>query len=224
MTNACEKMNYLISNAVANVNLVAVCYQLIKTAPVDEQPELLEYFFVGYKSIPTTEELKLPKTISGEDERKYMLHYGKLVDIHMEELQKQNLFEKDFYSQLWAFIFESPVFPNEKARIIALFDCAIDKRLPYFKLDRDRALSMENEEYRKICAQIGDDMFAKLGFILNANFDQKTEQASLVVQMMDKMPDYIQRCVFLTRVIAHYKNEILRLLQLKISMDALTDD
>ena len=223
MTNASEKMNYLISNAKANVNLAAVCFQLIKSAPVDEHPKLLEEFFVGYKSTPTTGELKLPRTISDEEERKYMMRYGKLVDTHMEELQKQNLSEKDFYTQLWAFICESPVLPNEKARIIALFDCAIDKRLPYFKLDRDRVLSMENEEYQEICKQIGDDTFAKLEFILNGDFDQKTEQASLVVQMMDNMPDYTQRCVFLTRIIAHYKRELLRM-HLKMSVDALADD
>ena len=150
MTNANEKMNFLISNAKANVNLAAVCFQLIKSAPVDERPKLLEDFFVGYKSTPTTGELKLPITISDEEERKYMIRYGKLVDTHMEELQKQNLSEKDFYAQLWTFICESPVLPNDKARIIALFDCAIDKRLPYFKLDRDRVLSMENEEYQDV--------------------------------------------------------------------------
>lgn len=223
MTNANEKMNYLISNAKANVNLAAVCFQLIKAAPADERPKLLAGFFVGYKSTPTTGDLKLPVTISEEEERKYMLRYGRLVDTHMEELQKQNLSESDFYAQLWAFICESPVLPNEKARIIALFDCAIDKRLPYFKLDRDCVLSMENEQYQEVCKQIGDDTFAKLDFILNGDFDQKTEQASLVVQMMDQMPDYTQRCVFVTRIIAHYKRELLRM-HLKMSADALADD
>lgn len=76
MTNANEKMNFLISNAKANVNLAAVCFQLIKSAPVDERPKLLEDFFVGYKSTPTTGELKLPITISDEEERKYMIRYG----------------------------------------------------------------------------------------------------------------------------------------------------
>lgn len=223
MTNTSEKMNYLISNAKANVQLAAACFHLIKSSPADEQPKLLEGFFVGYKSTPTTGEFELPRTISDEEERKYMMRYGKLVDTHMEELQKQNLPEKDFYTQLWTFISESSVLPNEKARIIALFDCAIDKRLPYFKLDRDRALSMENEEYQKVCKEIGDDTFAKLEFILNGDFDQKTEQASLVVQMMDKMQDYTKRCVFLTRIISHYKHEMLRM-HLKMSMDALTDD
>lgn len=223
MMNVNEKMNYLISNADADVNLAAVCFQLIKVAPVDEQPKLLEVFFVGYKYTTTTGELELPITISDEEQRKYMMRYGNLVDTRVEELQKQNLSEKDFYAQLWAFICESPALPNEKARIIALFDCAIDKRLPYFKLDRDRVLSMENEEYQDICTQIGDDAFAKLEFILNGDFDQKTEQASLVIQMMDKMQDYTQRCVFLTRIISHYKRELLRM-RLKMTANVLADD
>jgi len=223
MTNVSEKMNYLISHAKADVNLAAVCFQMIKNAPSDAQAGMLEEFFIGYKSMPTTGDLKLPMTISNEEERKYMLRYGKLVDTHMEELQKQNLPEKEFYSQLWKFICESPVLPNEKARIIALFDCAIDKRLPYFMLDRENALSMENEEYQEICKQLGETVFSKLEYVLNADFDQKTEQASLVVQMLDNIKDYNQRCVFVSRIISHYMHELLRM-KLKMSIDSLVDD
>ena len=52
-------------------------------------------------------------------------------------------------------------------------------------LDRENALSMENEEYQEICKQLGETVFSKLEYVLNADFDQKTEQASLVVQMLD---------------------------------------
>ena len=104
MTNANEKMNFLISNAKANVNLAAVCFQLIKSAPVDERPKLLEDFFVGYKSTPTTGELKLPITISDEEERKYMIRYGKLVDTHMVLVRRklQNTTRRYMYGILQA--------------------------------------------------------------------------------------------------------------------------
>lgn len=222
MTNVNEKMNYLISHAKADVNLAAVCFQMIKNAPDAAQAGMLEEFFIGYKSMPTTGELKLPITISKEEERKYMLRYGNLVDTHMEDLQKQNLPEKEFYTQLWTFICESPILPNEKARIFALFNCAIDKRLPYFMIDRENVLSMDNEEYQEVCKQLGDNLFSKLEYILHADFEQKTEQASLVVQMLDNITDYNQRCVFVSRIISHYMRE---LLSLKLKMfESLGDE
>lgn len=214
MTTFSEKMNYLISHANADVNLAAVCFQMIKNAPKDVQSGLLEEFFIGYKSMPTTGELQLPITISKEEERKYMLRYGKFVDTHVEELQKQNLPEKEFYSRLWEFICESADLPNEKARIIALFNCAIIRQLPYFMLNRNGALSMEDEEYQKVCRQLGDTLLSKLEYILHSDFDQMSERASLVVQLLDGIEDYKQRCVFMSRIFAHYMHELL-LLKLK---------
>jgi len=185
MTSASEKMNYIIAHAKANVNLAAVCFQFMKSASPGERPQLMEEFFVGYKSTPTDGELLIPQTISDDEEHKYMLHYGSVVDAYMMELQDQHPSEKDFYTDLWNYISESPILPNDKARVVALFNCAIDKRLPYFKLDYEQVLSMENEEYKAVADQIGESTFSKMEYILNAEFEQKTEQASLIVQMMD---------------------------------------
>ena len=218
MTSASEKMNYIIAHAKANVNLAAVCFQFMKSASPDERPQLMEEFFVGYKSTPTNGELLIPQTISDDEEHKYMLHYGSIVDAYMMELQDQHPSEKDFYTDLWNYISKSPILPNDKARVVALFNCAIDKRLPYFKLDYEQVLSMENEEYKAVADQIGESTFSKMEYILNAEFEQKTEQASLIVQMMDGIKDYRQRCVFMARLVSYYKHELLKM-RLRISTD-----
>lgn len=210
MTNANEKMNYLISHAKANINLVSVCFQLINSAPKEERPKLLETFFLGYKTIPTKGDLSIPETIGKDEELKLMHRYGKVVDAYLEELQEQGFETHEFYSQLWDYISSSPVLPNEKARIIAMFDCAIDKRLPYYRLDRSKTLSMENDEYKAIQEAIGNETFAKMKYILNINFTQKTERASLIVQMLDSFTDYKARCVFMTRIISHFEEEMMR--------------
>lgn len=223
MTNTSEKMNTLISLAKADVQLVAACYPLIAEAPESEKAELLKEFILGYKTTPTTGELKLPKLISDMEEQRGMLRYGPFTDNMIKMLQKADLSEEEFYEQLWFYLQSSPLLPDTKARIIALFDCAIDQHLPYYKLDRDLALSMENAEYREVCSQIGDDVFAKMKYILDADFDQKTEQASLIVRMMDTLPDFTSRSVFMSRLISHYELRF-HLMSLDRAMEVLKKD
>lgn len=211
MTNVNEKMDYLISHARADVNLTAMCFQLIKSAPTTEKPKLLESFLIGYKSTPTKGDVNLPQVISDDEERKLMHRYGKIVDAFMEDLQEQGLAELEFYTQLWEYIENSPVLPNDKARVIALFDCAIDKRLPYYQVDRSKMLSMENGEYQAIAERIGERNFAKMEYILCASFEQKTERSSLIVQMLDEIKDYEAKCVFMARIMSHYDNEIMKM-------------
>lgn len=204
MTKASEQIRTLISQAKADVQLAAACFPLIAFAPKEEQPHLLKEFLLGYKTLPTTGELKLPKAISDDEEQRGILRYRLFVSLRLQELAKADLDEEEFYAQLWDFLLNSPLFPNAKARIVALFNCALDRRLPYYKLDRDQALSMTDEEYAEACDRIGDDVFARMDYILDTDFDQRTEQASLIMQMMDELPDYDSRCIFMSRIISHY--------------------
>lgn len=204
MMNTSEQLAHLIGQAKADVQLAAAGFSMISSAPTDEQPQLLKEFIVGYKTAPSSCELKLPQLISDDEERHGMLRYGWSNDSMLQILQKADLSEDDFYAQLWDYLKNSPVFPDTKMRIVALFYYSIDHRLPYYKLDRDQALTMENAEYRDACRRIGDDVLGRMEYILDADFDQKTEQASLIVRMMDELPDHVSRCVFMSRIIAHY--------------------
>lgn len=209
MMNATEKINYLIFHAKADINLVSACFQLINSAYGEERANLLENFFIAYKTMPSKGDLKLPETIREDEVRKLIHRYGPIVDAYLEELQEEDFTEGEFYERLWNYIAESPVFQDKKARIIALFNCAIDRRIPYFQINRTKILSMDDEEYYAIQEAIGNKLFAKLEYVLNANFEQKTERASLIVQMLDSCTNYKERCVLMTRIISYFEREIM---------------
>lgn len=209
MTHSDSTLHFLLSNVNKGINLTAACFNEIKKAPAEEQPRLAEDFFILYKSAFSFGKIKLPTLVSSSEDKKYTLKYHDLVDSRMMELQNQELSDREFYTRLWSFLRDDPVFPNEKARIVAMFICASDQRMPYFKLDKDQMLSMDKEEYAAAMKDLGEHLLAKLEYILRADFDQNTEQASLIVQMMDQVPDHKLRCVLMSRVLAYYSRKLL---------------
>ena len=165
----------------------------------------------GYSTVPTDGSLELPTAFSREEERRLLLLYGKKVDAFMEGLQGQGVSEQEFYAKLWEYIETSPVLPNDKVRVIALYNCAVDKRIPYYQIDRRQALFMENEEYQAVKGSIGHKILGKMEYILNADFTQKTERASLLLQMLEELTDDKEKCVFLSCMQSHYEREMMKM-------------
>lgn len=210
MTRNEEKIHDLCSKADADINLCRVAYTVIDNAPKEERAALLEAFVVGYSNTPTDHSVDLPHFMDHDEQERIRQKYGRQVDKRMVALQKMGLSEKEFYDKLWNYLSSTPFLPNFEARVVALYNCVIDKRLPYFAIDRRSALSMEQDEFVSLLASIGEKTFDRMEYILNADFDQKTEQASLIVSMMDSLKSFEERTVFLARLISHFKTERLR--------------
>ena len=109
---------------------------------------------------------------------------------------------------------------DDGARAFAIFDCCIDKRLPYACVDLTSGLQMENEEFAKYIEQLGD-VIDRINYILGANLQQKTERASLLLREIDTCESYKERTVLLATILNRYESDALRkaLLQIKLSSD-----
>lgn len=211
MTRNEEKIKELCSSASADINLCRVAYTVIDNAPEEEKAALLEAFIIGYRNTPTDHSLDLPRFMNDKQKDLMLKKYGRQVDKRMMALQDMELPEKDFYDKLWRYLSTTPFLPTIEARVIGLYNCVIDKRLPYYAINRSAALSMDQENFEALIASIGEKNLSRMEFILNTDFDQKTEQASLIVAMMDSLKTFEERTVFLARVIAHYKAELHRM-------------
>lgn len=211
MTRNEEKIKELCSSASADINLCRVAYTVIDNAPEEEKPKLLEAFIIGYRNTPTNHSLDLPRFMDDKKKDLMLKKYGRQVDKRMMALQDMELPEKDFYERLWRYLSTTPFLPTFEARVVGLYNCVIDKRLPYYAINRGAALSMDQEDFESLIASIGEKNLGRMEFILNTDFDQKTEQASLIVAMMDSLKTFEERTVFLARVIAHFKAELHRM-------------
>lgn len=206
-----EKLNYLVSHASADINLCAAAYSVISEAASEEQGQLLKEFIIGYKQTPSDGKLDLPVIMENEEEHRFMRRYGKIVDGYLEDLQEKSPSEAQFYDELWKYIQYAPELTSKKIRVFALFDIVIDKRVPYIQIDRSSMLSMDNDEFRALNRQVGEERFAKLEYILNGSFEQQTQRASLVVKILEEIPDFKLKTVFMARLIAHFSRKLDRM-------------
>lgn len=208
MTNTREKLHRVISHAKADVNLCAYALPMLNEVPEKERVDLFKTFILEFRNTLTDEEMELPITINKEEEHILKNRYSRMVNAYIEVLIERNLPEVYFYNELWRYITDSNVFSDAKGSIIALYMCALDKRLPYYALDKSRAVKMDQETYMMYLDIIGNDTFAKMEYILNGDWKQKTEQASMLLELLEKYDDVNTKTVFLSRIISHYTSEM----------------
>lgn len=206
-----EKLQFIVSHAKADANLCAVAYQIIKGSSPDERASILEEFVKGFRGTPTDGSMKLPTVITKAEERGLMERYGNYVDQKIEELIEDNLEEHEFYEKLATFIVSDSMLQDGTAGAIAIFDCVIDKRFPYHRVDVSKALTMDHERYLEIIKTIGDDKLEQLDSALNYDFNQKTERASVVLSLIGARENYEERVVMMSRVLAHFEREIMKM-------------
>lgn len=146
-----EKMEFMVSHAKADINLCAVVYRMLCGVDSEEQAELLARFIKGYQETATDGSVDVPIVISDEQERYLTRKYQRMVDGHLEELinTRPILSKQEFYEKLTDYIMNNQSLRDNGAREFAIYDCCIDKRLPYAPIDLESGLRMENDEYNK---------------------------------------------------------------------------
>lgn len=97
------------------------------------------------------------------------------------------------------------------AGAIAIFDCVIDKRVPYHRVDVSKALAMVQERYLEIIKTIGNNELDQIESALNYDFEQKTERASVVLSLIESRDSYEERVVMMSRVLDYFECEIIKM-------------
>lgn len=225
-----EKINFLVSHARANLNLCVAAYQIIEKTSIEDRPTLMETFIRGFKNTRTDESIEIPEVFNEETEHAYTRRYQRIVDGHLEEFLNAGFSKEDFYAELTNYIMTDKNLLDDGARAFAIFDCCIDKRLPYACVDLTSGMRMENKEYAACIEQLVEDI-DRVNYILNANLQQKTERASLLLRELDSCDDFKKKTVLMATILNRYDADAIRkaLLQIKLSTnptlaDLLSDD
>lgn len=117
----------------------------------------------------------------------------------MENLIQQKMTEDEFYQNLWGKICDSTLLPDKKAQTAFLVCLWFDFRIPYYQVGQ--GCRMEDEEFAQLCDQIWPTI-KKAYFILSIPMAQKTQRASLLMELADGIEDERERIVFWALVIA----------------------
>jgi hypothetical protein len=223
-----EKLRVIVSHAQTDVNLCAVAYKMMKVCDSEERAQIFEEFVKSVRRDKTDESMKLPVVITKREEANLMSRYGSYVDQKLEQFLKDNLEESDFYAKLADFIFDDEMLQDGKAGSIAIFDCIIDKRLPYHKVDTTSAITMDNDQFAKVLKSIGDDALETIDSAMSHDFDQKTERAGVVLNLIESRERKEERVAMLIRAFGHYEKQILQLhereLKRQLLKELMSDD
>lgn len=218
-----EKLRVIVSHAQTDVNLCAVAYKMIKSCEPEERAQAFEEFIKSVRRDESDGSMKLPVVITKREEANLMSRYSSYVDQKLEQLLKENLDESEFYMKLTDFFFNDEMLQDGKAGTIAIFDCVIDKRLPYHKLDTSGAISMDKEQYAEIVRTIGDEILEAVDSAMSHDFDQKTERAGVVLALIESRESREERVAMLIRAFNHYEKQIIQFYEREIKRRLLRE-
>lgn len=132
--------------------------------------------------------------------------YGEIIDTllatDIKIALKKGYSENEFYQTVWKNIVCNPLFSDEDQRVFTLYYVLIDKRVPFFTIAE--GLEMENEDYRECLKECSEDVL-KIKFILAVDFEQKTQEASNLLDVILKKDTYEKQVALLAKTIAELR-------------------
>ena len=174
-----EQMVKLLSTADGpKFSICSQLYRLILSADSIEMPSLFEKAINLYEDIDSDKTVQID--VSPYEDQKEILKnkYGDIVNSFIEFFVAQQETSKAFYENIWESIQNNVFFPTEASKVFAFYYVIIDRRVPYFELEQ--GYKMSNEAYKKLRKKYATTL-KKVRYIYNAEFDQRTERASLLL-------------------------------------------
>lgn len=192
-----------------DVNFAMQILELILDQEKEIQCKLIQYVCELWATIKSSKEIDVPEKISKAKYKKMESLYGEAVDAILSAYTRKGLLEgwdrEQFYSHLWEFISTNIMWSSMEEKAFALYYIAIDQRTPYYNVGT--GLKMSGDDYTKIQDEIFEAT-REFNFIIALNFSQRTEEASLVLNLINRMDTEEQKIVLLSRIIGYYKDRI----------------
>lgn len=178
-------------------NIAAAIYRMILQD--GNQYKAFQYFLENADDIDSSESQEADEYFRVAEINQLEKKYGKLVEGIIDKLISKHLEEDEFYKELWNKIVKTDSeFEKEEEKIFALYKIWEDNRIPYFKLDD--GLKMQNEKFKEIISEKNLEI-KKAAFILNSEYDQRTEKSSLLLELIKSCENEQEMAVLLAVIL-----------------------
>lgn len=183
----------------------AIVYDLICES---EEPEKAwQYFFENADYIDSSDEKEVDAFFTAQQLQKYEKEYSNLIDGILNKLVMRHCEKKEFYSELWESIMHSNIVCEGKnEKIFAIAKIWSDTRIPYFQV-KD-GIKMSDEEFSEIIKN-NKERLQEVTFILNCQYEQRTETSSLLLEILEKCKDNKEKAVVMAKIIELSERKIL---------------
>ena len=138
-----------------------------------------------------------PKVFFENNGAAILLDINQLAMRIVSNMVQRKVKESFFYHCLWEKICDDTLLPDKVAQISFLICLWIDVRIPYYEIGE--GCTMENDEFLEIRSCILPAL-KKARFILAAPISQKTQRASLIMELADSLEDERHKAVFWANV------------------------
>lgn len=202
--STCSKMD---------INFALQILELVLKQEEQIQSELVQFVCEIWGTIRSSKEIEVPERISAATYEKLKAIYGEMVNaVLLSYIRKgisENWDREQFYVHLWNCISTNAMWSTLEEKAFALYYIAIDVRSPYYNVGV--GLKMSDDDYSKIQEEIFE-AFREFRFIIALDIPERTEEASMVLKVLDKMETDEQKIVLISRILAHYNEKIQELI------------
>lgn len=155
-----------------------------------------------FSSLITTDE-KSEQVDEETEEKKAKLRflvsrYKRLAQAIIDLNSDKGLSETEYYERVWKSLSLMLEEVSEEEKGACLYAFLLDKRTPYFKINP--GMRMNDATYQNEVKRISDDI-DKAQFILSLKTQQKTETASQLLELIEKMDSKEGKVVLLSRIL-----------------------
>lgn len=205
-----EITNRLFTYSGKEFDICSDIMSYIDEAPADIQEQL---FIIVCRHFGESDSTKpkytvSPSKVSPERQNELEKMYGETVDSLIEVCIKRSLHNQldadRFYADVWNSIVCNSLFTTQEDRIFAAYYVLIDKRIPFFTISE--GLTMKNEEFRRLISDCKDSI-QKIKFILALDFEQKTQEASNLLDVILNQDTYEKQAVLFARILAEVRKD-----------------
>ena len=184
-------------------------YTYISESSEEERVHLFSLACREYGVIDSDGTLSVPiSSVSNTRRDELKASYGKVIDALLDSsirvAMNVKMDEDTFYKQLWENIVCNSLFSTEEERLFALYYIMIDKKIPYFTITN--GLAMENKRYQSLMEDY-ESIIQKIKFILAVKFDQRTQEASNLLDILLAFDDYDVQVMLLSRIVAELRSD-----------------
>jgi|GEM_PF-3484255 len=206
-----ERLKFITSHAGANVNMCAAGYRMVRALDPQDRPRALEEFVKGAMRSETDDSMKLPVVITVSEKNDLRKKFDYHIKNKLATLIESNPDESEFYEKFADFIYNDFGLAGEKLGIIALFVGLNERCLPYHKIDLSGAITMDDDEFKKLVDDVGDDAREIMNCIMGYEYDQRTERAGVALDLIESMQTREQRVYMLSWAFGFLQEKIDRL-------------
>ncbi len=189
----------------ADAALVDVCAEFYTTifspAQEEEKPAALLFFLTRILDIRSDKTRAISPYFTPEECNQCVSKVKDAIDQAIVNLVDLNPSEDEFYEKLTFAIENETFFPTDREKICAIAICVAHPLIPYFHLGE--AVRMEDSEYSRIGEEISGSL-KKMYFILRRGYEQRTETASQLLEVLEQLSDRTQKIVFLAKLQGFY--------------------